>query len=569
MSEFINIGLDFGTHQTKVCIEDSTDPRNITYRFLKFFEGTKDETYFLPSIVQINEDNTVTYGRLDYETVKRAHGEVKREPKPVLVLPEKPQKEKYPERPKEEKVLTFEEFKEKKDHEAREANSKKFQKKLSTQALKKMLLKLTNIDLELNQLRSEYGSYVKEAENRIRHQHKKNIEIWTREAEKVDRCNKERLSSWEKECKRLKEKHETDLKNWFKPLSLISKNIYRYFKIASFSKSYTWEREIDSIKVSIMYLAYVLFQIYKTVDKDSTVQMGIPQSISDTAHSRWQVNNADRIFYSAYRMYKYFDNEEEFLKAKLPDLLEIAGRDFTEPDYETEPGLLVLPEAFASLITLTKEGKISRGLTLLMDIGGGSTDISLFNVIEKRGEYVPNISHILSVHKGLNHLFRLYVEDNEDVTIEDARNVFQKNPDDFEDYIFAFRKELAKEIQDKIYFPLIEVAKRSGITITQIKDALYTRPVIYTGGGGVYDAFIDTMYVFTDPMSMSKDFVSLKNITNKDLTDEELSILSVSYGLSVPQMREPEMTPLAKLFEHIKMVSEGHNQYEHGISDVE
>ena len=116
-----------------------------------------------------------------------------------------------------------------------------------------------------------------------------------------------------------------------------------------------------------MYLAYVLFQIYKTVDKDSTVQMGIPQSISDTAHSRWQVNNADRIFYSAYRMYKYFDNEEEFLKAKLPDLLDIAGRDFTEPDYETEPGLLVLPEAFASLITLTKEGKISRGLTLLME----------------------------------------------------------------------------------------------------------------------------------------------------------------------------------------------------------
>ena len=530
MSEFINIGLDFGTHQTKVCIEDSTDPRNITYRFLKFFEGTKDETYFLPSIVQINEDNTVTYGRLDYETVKRAHGEVKREAKPVLVLPEKPQKEKYPERPKEEKVLTFEEFKEKKDHEAREANSKKSQKKLSTQALKKMLLKLTNIDLELNQLRSEYGSYVKEAENRIRHQHKKNIEIWTREAEKVDRRNKERLSSWEKECKRLKEKHETDLKNWFKPLSLISKNIYRYFKIASFSKSYTWEREIDSIKISIMYLAYVLFQIYKTVDEDSTVQMGIPQSISDTAHSRWQVNNADRIFYAAYRMYKSFESEADFLNAKLPDLLEIAGRDFTEPDYETEPGLLVLPEAFASLITLTKEGKISRGLTLLMDIGGGSTDISLFNVIEKRGEYVPNISHILSVHKGLNHLFRLYVEDNENMTIEDARNAFQKKPDDFEDYIFVFRKELAKEIQDKIYFPLIEAAKRSGITITQIKDALYTRPVIYTGGGGVYDAFIDTMYVFTDPMSMSKDFVSLKNITNKDLTDEELSILSVSYG---------------------------------------
>lgn len=569
MSEFINIGLDFGTHQTKVCIEDSTDPRNITYRFIKFFEGTKDESYFLPSIVQINEDNTVTYGRMDYETVKRAHGEVKREPKPVLVLPKMPEKEKYPQKPKEEKVLTFEEFKEKKDLEAREASSKNPPKKLSTQALKKMLLKFVNIDLELKKLHAEYDTYVKEATKRIRIQNRKKLENWTQEAEKVDRRNKERQSAWEKECNRLKVKYEVDLKNWFKSLNLISKNIYRYFKIASFSKSYTWEREIDSIKVSVMYLAYVLFQIYKTVDEDSTVQMGIPQSISDTAHSRWQINNADRIFYSAYRMYKCFDSEEEFLKAKLPDLLEITGRDFTAPDYETEPGLLVLPEAFASLITLTKEGKISRGLTLLMDIGGGSTDISLFNVIEKRGEYVPNISHILSVHKGLNHLFRLYVEDNEDMTIEDARNAFQKNPDDFEDYIFTFRKELAKEIQDKIYFPLIEAAKRSGISISQIKDALYTRPVIYTGGGGVYDSFVDTMYVFTDPMSMSKDFVSLKNITNKDLTDEELSILSVSYGLSVPQMREPEMTPLAKLFEHIRMESDDRTQYEHGISDVE
>ena len=57
--------------------------------------------------------------------------------------------------------------------------------------------------------------------------------------------------------------------------------------------------------------------------------------------------------------------------------------------------------------------------------------------------------------------------------------------------------------------------------------------------------------------------------TNKDLTDEELPILSVSYGLSVPQMREPEMTPLAKLFEHIRMESDDRTQYEHGISDVE
>lgn len=569
MSGFINIGLDFGTHQTKVCIEDSTDSRNITYRFLKFFEGTDNETYFLPSIVQINEDDTVTYGRLDYETVKRAPNEVERPPKPVLVLPEKPEKEKYPTRPKEEKLLSFEEFKERKDAESRDLSTKTTVKKFSTQALKKMLLKFANVDLELKKIRSEYETYQKQASKRIKHQYRKDIEAWSIETESIDRRNKERMAAWEKECEILKKKYEQDLKAWFKPLTLINKNIYRYFKIASFSKSYVWEREIDSIKISILYMAYVLFQIYKVVDEESTVQMGIPQSISDKAHSMWQVRNADRMFYSAYRMYKHFGTEDAFLKTKIGDLLDIAGRDFIEPDFETEPGLLVLPEAFASLITLTKEGKISRGLTLLMDIGGGSTDISLFNVIEKRGEYIPNISHILSVHKGLNHLFRLYAEDNGNMSIEDARILFQRKPDKFEDYIYTFRKELAKEIQDKIYFPLIEVASHSGISITQVKDALYTRPVIYTGGGSVYDAFIDSMYIFTDPMSMSKDFVSMKNITNKDLTDEELSILSVSYGLSVPQMREPEMTPLAQLFKHIKMESDDRVQYEHGISDVE
>ena len=81
MSEYINIGLDFGTHQTKVCIEDSSDPRNRTYTFLKFFEGTDEETYFLPSIVQVNKDNTLSYGRYDYRTAVSYNKSIDREKK--------------------------------------------------------------------------------------------------------------------------------------------------------------------------------------------------------------------------------------------------------------------------------------------------------------------------------------------------------------------------------------------------------------------------------------------------------------------------------------------------------
>jgi hypothetical protein len=163
----------------------------------------------------------------------------------------------------------------------------------------------------------------------------------------------------------------------------------------------------------------------------------------------------------------------------------------------------------------------------------------------------------------------LYLEDHDHLTIEEARDVFQKTPEEFEEYISEFSKELAKDIHHNIYVPLLEASSRSGITSTQLKEALYSRPVIYTGGGSVYDAFIVGMHVFTDPMSMSMDFISEKNITNKDLTDTDLSILSVSYGLAVPQMREPQMTPLAKLFQHIKMISENNVEYVHGISDVE
>lgn len=568
MSEFINIGLDFGTHQTKVCIEDSSDPRNITYTFLKFFEGTEDETYFLPSIVQINEDHTLTYGKFDIGKIKCENKARTITSKPVLILPEKPEKDKYPPKPKEGKIMTFEEFKFKQESKKSSEDSS-LRKKLSTKNLKKMLTELARPGHALQKLREEYDAYKKKANKDLQKDYKLRLKSWMNECDIIDKRYQRDCQLWEEACQSVREKYNAELKEWYTLSSVQYENLYRYFKIASFSKSYSWELNIDSMSLSIWYLTYVLFQIYKVVDSDSTVQMGIPQSISDTSHSRWQMRNAEVIFYTAYRLYKSFPTEEAFLNAKLEDLKEFVKQTYTEPDYDTEPGLLVLPEAFASLITLTKEGKISRGLNLLMDIGGGSTDISLFNVINQRGEYLPNISHILSVHKGLNHLFRLYAEHHENLTIEEAREIFEENPDSFDEHIFEFRKEIAKDIQSKIYFPLIEAAAKSGITTTQVKEALYSRPVIYTGGGGVYDAFIDTMHVFTDPMSMSKDFVAIKNITNKDLTDSELSILSVAYGLAVPQMREPQMTPLNKLFEHIQMESSNSGNYEHGITDIE
>ena len=66
-NDIIKIGLDFGTHQTKICIQKTPDEGHgePSYEFFSFedLEGVK--SYFLPSIVQINQDDTLSYGFVD------------------------------------------------------------------------------------------------------------------------------------------------------------------------------------------------------------------------------------------------------------------------------------------------------------------------------------------------------------------------------------------------------------------------------------------------------------------------------------------------------------------------
>ena len=67
MSDLIKIGLDFGTHQTKVCVQRTPDEGHghPIYEFFKFKDLKGNDSYFLPSIVQINDDDTLSYGFVD------------------------------------------------------------------------------------------------------------------------------------------------------------------------------------------------------------------------------------------------------------------------------------------------------------------------------------------------------------------------------------------------------------------------------------------------------------------------------------------------------------------------
>ena len=84
----IVVGFDFGTHQTKICIGNYSNPHNPIFSFWKF-NTPKGETYTLPTIIQINNDDTLSYGYEDESTVKQLNLYSSPEPvRPTLVNPE-------------------------------------------------------------------------------------------------------------------------------------------------------------------------------------------------------------------------------------------------------------------------------------------------------------------------------------------------------------------------------------------------------------------------------------------------------------------------------------------------
>ena len=70
----IKIGLDFGTHQSKICVQRTPDEGHgePNYEFFQFTDLQGNKHFFLPSVIQINEDDTLSYGYVDSKRMKAA-----------------------------------------------------------------------------------------------------------------------------------------------------------------------------------------------------------------------------------------------------------------------------------------------------------------------------------------------------------------------------------------------------------------------------------------------------------------------------------------------------------------
>jgi len=548
------LGLDFGTHQSKVCLENDSDPRDIRHTFQEFVKPDGGASLFLPSVVQINTDDTISYGFCDPSRAKETGFEY------LLTKPEKQEVAKPVEIP-----TPPEPFKKGYMPESVFLNSF-IQKKNKAFGKKKKKHPVLTLETLPEELKQEAKLGYLEYKGSVDKANQEKLDTWKDLVGRIEAKNKKNQAEYEASLERAECKYQEDIRNW-ENSRRVKYATYRYFKISTFSREYPWSEEISAKELSIWYLTYLLFLVRERFDNFSRVQMGIPQSIRDTQLSAWQTQSAKDIFYAAWDLMEKTGDIRSFLSLHVQDLKDKA-RTFgvCREDCQNAPGLLVLPEAFASLESITSQGKLKQaGLHLLVDIGGGSTDISLFYVTNKNQ---PNISAIVSVHKGLNYIFRLYQQSHLELSIEQIRAQFNKTPEMFSLCIQKFFFEISTAVHDNIYTPLSDVTLAANLRLDRLKDALMNRPVIYTGGGGVYETFHRGVHYFQDPLSISKDLLSIRNITNKSISQAELGILTVAYGLSIPQRRSPDMVPIDEFFSGV-MGEKRQETPDYGVDDID
>jgi hypothetical protein len=189
--------------------------------------------------------------------------------------------------------------------------------------------------------------------------------------------------------------------------------IFHYFKFAVFSDKIKWYHQISPEIISIWYLCNILFLLQKELGVNFFVQMGVPSGI-DREYDQVQYEKGIKLLISAYNLLEKFNNHESFLRKDYISLLEVT-KSVLKPDLSQKIyfEISTLPEAFAALSAVTQGKRLQEGMSLLVDIGGGSTDIAFFTINDAK---LPDIHLISSVYSGLNDVFHgLAVEQRKSV----------------------------------------------------------------------------------------------------------------------------------------------------------
>jgi len=502
------IGLDFGTHQTKVCVE-RRESGFVEYEFMTFMDRDGAETFFLPSMVQVCADNKLKYGFVDDQPVNEEAPAFEfglPEPQWVEML-SKPQPPQYPAPPTSNKLDS-----------------------IFGHAFYKS--KLNKWEKECKQIKAVYERDLKQWERKryvAYDEYKTEHTKWERKRDTAYALYVNRCREWrERNCQQ-------------------PKKLYRYFKQATFLFR-KWENEIDPILLSIWYMAYIIFEIEERYGKRFALNMGVPTGKKDGERRK---ELATSLVLSAYRLVDdvFQGDKKRFLECthmELERLTEIVPYSAAE---KKNAAILVFPEAVACLRPLLLGQKVDEGkMHTMIDIGGGTTDISFFTIKDGR----PHIFSFQSIPHGLNYLTRV---DDKSGLVHDKE--LSKEIDS--QRINVYHMEL-KQCITSLLGELQAAFKETNFDYDVLYEALKGRPIIYTGGGSTFKPLRKAYHTFSvmlvDHSCWRKDSI----INGKDAIPY-CPLLSTAYGLAIFAKDDfIELSRISTLFNGIRK-AEDHDDY--------
>lgn len=497
--ERITVGLDFGTHQTKICIENKSDAKNPIYSFFAFNDMDGNKNVILPSIVQINKDNTLSYGFVDKSNAKYGKkffiGGMPEYPKRHEIknddlIPEPPVPSIFSAQPPKDEI------------------------------------ELVRFTQNLEKAKKSYETQ---------------ITLW-----------KQNLVAQKKKIERLtaemEEAYQNEIKEWYRWQNSSQTNhrmIYRYFKQSTFS-DYKWNCKLSSSYLSVWYLSYIIFHLENKYGQDFAIQMGIP-----TGSDNFEIKKrkAVSLLLTAYHLVEevFQNNLEKFLSTPIQKLEKLTTFVPYSEEKKIEYGLLVFPEAYAGLKSLTNQKKIESGMSLMVDIGGGTTDITFFTIEDEN----PKIYDYSSIPFGINFITETALPNLQDkfeanidlnnISSNQLNNAIKHYYDNLVNACDSLVKKLRKSFE------------KTGFPINKLTDALRNRAVIYSGGGSTYEQLRRDILTFSD----------VKHVSNKiweGMTIDEINslvslcpILATSLGLSISEVNDNvQLSTTEKIFCHLE-----------------
>lgn len=323
-------------------------------------------------------------------------------------------------------------------------------------------------------------------------------------------------------------------------------SIIRYFKQATFTSVDNLLKHEDAILYSIWYLSYIIFDLEEKFGQDFHIQMGVP---TDGERMEDQKKLAVRILISAYRLVEdvFRNNKKAFLQTPISTLKEKTEIVPYSIEKKEELDFLIFPEAYACLMPLINSKKIATGMSLMIDIGGGTTDVSFFTIKDDK----PRVYDFYSLNEGLNYLTDAFNKKTtkKDSNVLNESEILKDKKKEFHTSIDNICKELNNRLAKEFR------AQCKQLSLSKLWDALKNRPIIYTGGGSSFSSLRREHLGFKDIIPISHKEWKSENVKDMDKIKSKglCPILSTAYGLSFGVVDDNiKCEPFREIFENAR-----------------